>query len=84
MYSPGKAAKQLALRNANTDIPIEKRFRSSDLSIAAQEEMANAGRGAVDALDDIKMRFAAGSKVQNRIDELATITAAATGTTVAL
>ena len=37
MYSPGKAAKQLALRNANTDIPIGKRFRSSDLSIAAHK-----------------------------------------------
>eukprot|EP00945_MAST-04E_sp_MAST-4E-sp1_P004374 g4374.t1 len=82
--SPGKAAKDAALRKENKDISIEARFRSSNLSAAAQEEMANAGRGAVDALDDIKLRFATGSKVQQRIDELATITAAATGTTVAL
>ena len=37
---------------------------------------------AVDAIGDIKSRFTQGSRAQERLDELATITAAATGTTV--
>jgi WD40 repeat protein/tetratricopeptide (TPR) repeat protein len=83
--SPAKAKKDAERLKANKKyVPIEDRLSSTKLSDKAALEVGKAGRVAVDALSDIKNRFTQGSKVQERIDELATITAAATGTTVAI
>ena len=83
--SPGKAEKEAEkLRASRRYVPIEDRFKATELSEKAAYAVGIAGRDAVDALGDIKSRFTTGSKVQERMDELATITAAATGTTVSM
>ncbi len=81
--SPSKAERDAELLTKARYVPPGgDNYRVGVLSVAHQKEMADAGMTAVSALDDIKSRFSTGSQVQKRMDELSTITAAATGTTV--